>query len=181
MSSASWWWKMQMRLLIGSTCVPFILSSDKTRLSQQRGDKTAWPVYLTIGNIWNDTRRKASSHATILLGYLPTPKFDCVTDTTCSVAKYRLFHYCMGLIMESLADAGTNGVRMTCADGLLRDAHPILATYVADYPEQCLVACCMENRCPECKVLPKERGDHCPHEKRDMEETLDYINRYSAE
>ncbi|KAJ6595332.1 hypothetical protein B0H10DRAFT_1690183, partial [Mycena sp. CBHHK59/15] len=52
---------------------------------------------------------------------------------------------------------------------------------IVQYPEQCLVACCMENRCPICKVLPKERGDHTPHPKRDVDETLDYINRYDAE
>ncbi|KAJ6559359.1 hypothetical protein DFH09DRAFT_921717 [Mycena vulgaris] len=181
MSSASWWWKMQTRLPDGSTCAPIILSSDKTRLSQQRGDKTAWPVYLTIGNIATDTRRKASSHATILLGYLPTPKLDCYSDATRSVAKYRLFHYCMGLIMRSLAAAGTSGVEMTCADGQLRQVHPILAAYVADYPEQCLVACCMENRCPICKVPPTQRGDHSSHPKREVDETLDYIHRYDKE
>jgi hypothetical protein len=87
----------------------------------------------------------------------------------------------MGLIMESLTDAGKNGVQMTCADGFIRKVHPIFAAYVADYPEQCLIACCMENRCPECKVLPTERGDHCPHTKRDVDETLDYINRYQEE
>ncbi|KAK7049033.1 hypothetical protein R3P38DRAFT_3307632 [Favolaschia claudopus] len=181
MSSASWWWKMQLRLPIGSTCVPIILSSDKTRLSQQRGDKSAWPVYLTIGNIAKDTRRKASSHATILLGYLPIGKLDCYTDATRSVAKYRLFHYCMGIIMKSLADAGNDAVQMVCADGFLRQIHPILAAYVADYPEQCLISCCMENRCPECTVLPTERGCHGVHRKRDMDETLDYIDRYPRE
>ncbi|KAF7367105.1 hypothetical protein MSAN_00970100 [Mycena sanguinolenta] len=181
MSSAGWWWKMQLRLPKGTTCVPIILSSDKTRLSQQRGDKTAWPIYLTIGNIQKDTRRKASSHATILLGYLPTPKFDCFSDATRSVAKYRLFHYCMGLIMESLAKAGTDGVQMACADGFIRKTHPILAAYVADYPEQCLVACCMENRCPECEVLPTERGCHRLFPKRDVDKTLDYIKRYPTE
>ncbi|KAJ6605116.1 hypothetical protein B0H10DRAFT_1957239 [Mycena sp. CBHHK59/15] len=135
MSSASWWWKMQ-----------------------QSGDKTAWPVYLTIGNIAKDTR-----------------------DATCSVAKYRLFHYCMGLIMASLADMGNNGVEMTCADGLLRKVHPILAAYIADYPEQCLVACCMENWCPICKVVPDDRGVHSPHPKRDMDESLQYIHCFGTE
>ncbi|KAJ7734910.1 hypothetical protein B0H14DRAFT_3613817 [Mycena olivaceomarginata] len=154
------------------TSAPIILSSDKTRLSQFSGDKSAWPVYLTIGNINKDTRRKTSAHATILLGYLPVAKMDCYSDAARSVAKYP--------ILRSLAEAGANGVDMTCADGMLRKVYPILAAYV-DYPEQCLVACCMENRCPVCKVLPKERGDHIPCPKRDMDETLDYIHRFENE
>ncbi|KAF8241316.1 hypothetical protein K440DRAFT_573394 [Wilcoxina mikolae CBS 423.85] len=34
-----------------STVVPVILGSDKTMLSTLRGDKSAWPVYLSIGNL----------------------------------------------------------------------------------------------------------------------------------
>ncbi|KAF8188308.1 hypothetical protein K438DRAFT_1907473 [Mycena galopus ATCC 62051] len=181
MSSARWWWKIQERLPDGSTTAPIILSSDKTRLSQFSGDKSAWPVYLTIGNINKDTRRKASAHATILLGYLPVPKMDCYSDAARSIAKYRLFHYCMGRILHSLAEAGANGVDMACVDGMLRKVYPILAAYIADYPEQCLVACCMENQCPVCKVLLTERGNHVPCLKRDMDETLDYIHRFENE
>ena len=35
----------------GATIAPIILSSDKTQLSVFQGDKSAWLVYLTIGNI----------------------------------------------------------------------------------------------------------------------------------
>ncbi|EDR00794.1 uncharacterized protein LACBIDRAFT_312979 [Laccaria bicolor S238N-H82] len=43
---------------------------------------------------------------------------------------------------------------------------------MADYPEQCLVACCMENRCPICKVNPNHRGSHEATLLRETKETV---------
>ncbi|KAF8247297.1 hypothetical protein K440DRAFT_551446 [Wilcoxina mikolae CBS 423.85] len=41
----------------GSTVIPVILGSDKTMLSTLSGDKSAWPVYLSIGNLSKAKRR----------------------------------------------------------------------------------------------------------------------------
>lgn len=43
-------------------------------------NKTAYPVYMTIGNIPKDIRRKPSRHAHVLLAYLPTTRLDHVTN-----------------------------------------------------------------------------------------------------
>ncbi|KAG2352314.1 hypothetical protein BDR07DRAFT_1466456 [Suillus spraguei] len=51
MWTGDWWCDKQKQLLKGATIAPVILASDKTCLSQFRGDKSAWPVYLSIGNI----------------------------------------------------------------------------------------------------------------------------------
>jgi hypothetical protein len=83
----------------------------------------------------------------------------------------------MSVILASVVEAGKTGVQMVCADNFVRNVWPILAAYVADYPEQCLVACCKENRCPECKVEHTKRGDHMPCEKRDEMETLYLMGR----
>ncbi|KIK15871.1 hypothetical protein PISMIDRAFT_16209 [Pisolithus microcarpus 441] len=56
MWTADWWWDVQGKLPAGATVAPVILSSDKTSLSVFSGDKKAWPVYLTIGNISKDIR-----------------------------------------------------------------------------------------------------------------------------
>ncbi|KAF8143444.1 hypothetical protein K438DRAFT_1911066 [Mycena galopus ATCC 62051] len=68
--------------------------------------------------------------------------------------------------------AGEEGVEMECADGFVRMMYPILAAYIADYPEQCLVACCRENSCPRCLVAPRSRGDTADAPWRNPTETL---------
>ena len=143
-----------------------------------QGDKSAWPVYITIGNISKEVRRQPSAHATILLGYLPVAKLDCFKEATRSLAGYNLFHYGMSRILAKLVDAGSEGVEITCGDGFTRKFYLILAAYIADYPEQCLVACCMENRCPKCVTKPEERGDYVESLYRDPKTTLEVLEEH---
>jgi len=116
-------------------------------------------VYLTIGNIEKSVRRKPSARASILIGYIPVSKLERFAKSKCQFAGYQLFHNCMRSLLDPLREAGTNGVDIVCADGFVRRAYPILSAYVADYPEQCLVACNNERRCPRCVAEYKRLGE----------------------
>ena len=149
----------QEKLPKGATIVPIILASDKTQLSQFSGDKQAWPVYLSIGNLEKVIHRQPSKRGTILVGYLPVIKQETLAQD-CNEAQgrsYRLFHFCMSKLMQPLIEAGRNGVMMTCADNQICRVFPILASYIADYPEQCLVAGNMENSCPICEICCRSK------------------------
>ncbi|KAJ7801548.1 hypothetical protein B0H14DRAFT_3092408 [Mycena olivaceomarginata] len=150
----NWWKEIQKCLPLGATLTPLILSSDKTMLLNFCGDNSAWPVYLTIGNIDKETQHQVSVHATVLIGYLPIPKFACFHKNTCSLAKYRLFHQCMSVILA------LTSIQMVCANNVVRNVWLILAAY-------CLV----------CKVEHTKHGDHMPCEKCDEMETLYLMGR----
>ncbi|KAM6496352.1 hypothetical protein JOM56_009058, partial [Amanita muscaria] len=50
----------------GATIVPVIISTDKTQLTLFR-NKNAYPIYMTIGNIPKEIRRRPSMRAYVLL------------------------------------------------------------------------------------------------------------------
>lgn len=89
---------------------------------------------------------------------------------------YELFHTCMASLLKPLIEAGKSGVHMACADGYSRHVYPIVAAYIADHPEQCLVACTQENACPKCHVSPDRRGDPIHSPFRNPQETVSLIN-----
>ncbi|THU84455.1 hypothetical protein K435DRAFT_822680 [Dendrothele bispora CBS 962.96] len=127
----------------GRTVIPIIILSDKTQVTVFR-NKSAYPVYLTIGNIPKELRRKPSKHAYILLGYLPA-----TTSRRCSVTN--LFHTCMHHIVKPLEMSGSTGVVMTSGDGVEHLGHSIFAAFVGNYPEQTLVTCSISGYCPRCE------------------------------
>ena len=157
MWTGDWQWKIQVFILFkayiigllnyfnikqdklpkGATVVPVIISSDKTQLTEFSGNKQAYPVYLTIGNIPGRIRRKPNEKATILLAYLSADK---ILSANISQAKktaqlHQLFHESMKHILEPLISTGKHGINMVDRKGNIHQVHPILACYAADYPK----------------------------------------------
>ena len=57
----------------GAFLCPIIIGSDKTTVSVGTGHIEYWPVYISIANIHNSTRR-AHRNGLVLLGFLPIAK-----------------------------------------------------------------------------------------------------------
>jgi hypothetical protein len=194
MHTGKWWWATQVSFWLlqhtlfinclqeavekghpGATIIPIIISSDKTQLTLF-GNKTAYPVYLTIGNIPKEMRRKPSHRAYILLGYLPTVKMEHITN---KAARRRvmanIFHAAMRHILAPLETAGVTGLRMASGDGVVRRCHPIYATFVGDYPEQVLVTGVPYGKCGSCDVDKSELGMFFRYGLRNLDMVLDAL------
>lgn len=140
--------------------IPVILSSDKTQLTVFRG-KSAYPVYITIGNIPKEIRRKPSRHAQLLIGYIPVTKLGGLTgEAARRRALANIFHYCMRTIVAPITSYGEVGIPMMSGDGRWRRCHPIFAAFIGDYPEQTLVACTYSGQCPKCVVPADQLGEY---------------------
>jgi Plavaka transposase len=160
----------------GATVVPVILSSDKTQLTLFRG-KTAYPVYLTIGNIPKDVRRKLSRNAQMLIGYLPSTRLEHIQGKTARRrAMANLFHACIHRIIAAIEPYGETGLTMAASNGSQYRCHPILATFIGDYPEQALVTCTFYGRCPKCLVPPDQLGTFFRYPNRDHADALDVFS-----
>ena len=158
---------------------PIILASDKTQLTAFSSDKQAWPIYLTIGNIDKKIQQCPSAKATMLVAYLLVMKLECFTEKRQSNITHQLFHQCMELLLKPLKLAGKEGKEMICADRWVCRMYAILAAYVADFPEQCLVTCCLESWCPQCLVPHDEHGSPAWWGARDQKKIMEILSQWA--
>ena len=144
------------------------------------GTKSAYPVYMTIGNIPKELRRKPSQRTHILLGYLPmTPLHHVQNKASRRRMVANLFHYCVSRMLGPLKPAGETGLLMSSGDGVTRRAFPIFACFVGDYPEQVLVSGCKTGDCPKCPTKRGELGQlEDGYQYRDLEKVLEALSTF---
>ncbi|QRV99083.1 hypothetical protein RhiJN_27102 [Ceratobasidium sp. AG-Ba] len=184
MRSARWWWEEQEKLKAAgkraATIAPIILATDETHLSVMSGGQTAYPVYMAVGNLVKNWRRKPSKRGMVLLGFLPTDSFEDIDDDDeRRRLKADLVHRCMEAMLAPLKEVWEDGVEMVCPDGRLRRVFPRMAAYMADWPEQNLQCCTTTGTCPICSTKGKGRGDlYQTADLRDRDETLGALRAY---
>lgn len=159
-----------------------IISSDKTQITLV-GGKTAYPVYITIGNIPKEIRRKPSRHAHILLAYLPTTKLEHITNKS---ARRRMvaniLHAALGRILKPLETAGIAGIQMTTGSGAVHRCHPIYAVHPGDYQEYMAITGCKQQDCPICQVEFHNLGNfNCKDDIRDLNKVKEALNTFQTD
>ncbi|KAG1731114.1 uncharacterized protein EDB91DRAFT_1238998 [Suillus paluster] len=161
MHTGKWWWNCQKQLdheHPGATIIPVIISSDKTQVTLFC-NKTAYPVYMTIGNIPKEICQKPSHQAHVLLAYLPTTHLEHVTNKASRRRMLaNLYHACVQCVLAPLEAAGINGINMRSSNGAMHRCHPLFACFVGDYPEQVLATGVKTTQCPSCDVPSDELG-----------------------
>ncbi|GBE85562.1 hypothetical protein SCP_0800790 [Sparassis crispa] len=169
--SGDWVWK-QADLITqdpdthGSMFVPIILGSNKTTVSVATGQNEYYPLYMSIGNVRNNVRQ-AHRNAVALIGFLAIPKTDRKYADDIQFRKFRrqMFHSSLSKILQPLKPGMTTPEVTHCADGHFRHVIYGLGPYIADYPEQALLACIVQGWCPKCTAhssnLDGSEGGRC--------------------
>jgi len=144
-----WWWDTQDHLPTRATIVPVICASDETQVTNFMGDQHAWLLYVTIGNIQKDIRCTPKMRAWILVGLIASPPKSAKNID-------EAWHSTVGTVLSQLRhrDITGPGLKWNCADGFQRQCYPHLAAWVADHPEQVMIAQVSYGSCPMCQ-FPK--------------------------
>ncbi len=151
------------------TYCPVIAGSDKTTVSVATGQNEFYPLYASNGLIHNNVRR-AHRNGVSLVGFLSVPKsksYYCLSPWSWFIDFFRfsadrqhhdssefrafrrqIFHGSLRAIFESLRPGMETPEILRYGDGHYRRTIYGLGPYIADYPEQALLACIVQGWCP---------------------------------
>jgi hypothetical protein len=120
-------------------------------LSTLNGDKTACPVYLSIRNLSKVKRQSVRTNRLILIGRLPKSPNGPKTHTNRFA-----YHKCIATVLHTLKQPAMSGLAVLCADSRTHHAIPPIASFLADYPEQCTATMVNNGGCPRCEICPDD-------------------------
>ncbi|KAG1883457.1 hypothetical protein F4604DRAFT_1677774 [Suillus subluteus] len=175
--SADLAWKIQDGLPSGHSFVGVIGASDKTPLTIGTGNKEMHPLLISLANIHAGVRMKATSHAFALVAYLPIPKFLDVSKPVHAILSAQVYHFTISIVMRNLKLATRDGCPMSDPRGDLHMVHTPLVAWIADYPEQLLIACTASKCSPISLATAAQFGDPLLHPPQTRSYTLNAIER----
>ena len=149
-----------------------ILSSDKTKVTNICGNRSAHPVLISLANITPSARAKASLHAYLLVALIPVAEFVHSDPRLCGVLAGRMFHQCISIVVEPLKVTAEKGIMMSDSAGHSRYCFTPLVSYIADTPEELLVSCICSNASPVTTATRDQFGDDFRHPLREGSTTL---------
>ncbi|PSR74958.1 hypothetical protein PHLCEN_2v9424 [Hermanssonia centrifuga] len=160
--TGNWAWRKADKLAEnpnnkGAMLVPVIAGSDKTTVSVGTGQNEYYPLYLSIGNITNSVRR-AHRDGLIPIAFLAIPKTGRQYDDDVAYRTFRwqLYHQSLSRIFRSLKPHMETPTVLRCPDRHYRRALYSMGPYIADYPEQALLAGIVQGWCPKCQAVNKD-------------------------
>ncbi|KAG2110896.1 uncharacterized protein F5147DRAFT_772164 [Suillus discolor] len=148
-------WELQEDLPDGMTLLGVVLSSDKTKVSNLAGNCYAHPLLITLANIDPDVHAKGSLLLYFLLQSLS------IGLNTCMQAAH------LGIMMSDPA-------------GFSRYCFTPLVAYVANTPEELVIACITMNASPVTMATCTNFGDPDCHPLRKSSSTLANIQKVVA-
>ncbi|KDQ55245.1 hypothetical protein JAAARDRAFT_196095 [Jaapia argillacea MUCL 33604] len=144
-----------------SMLVPIILGADKTTVSVATGQNDFHPVYMSLGNVHNSVRR-VHRDALLPIAFLAIPKACRKEEDTDEfwIFQKQVYHASLAKILSPLRAAMTTPEVVWCPDGHYHCAIYELGLFIADYPEQVVLAGIVQGWCPRCQATP-EQLDFC--------------------
>ncbi|KAJ7182268.1 hypothetical protein C8R43DRAFT_1083515 [Mycena crocata] len=130
---------------------------DKTTVSVATGDVEYHPAYISLGKPHN-TIRRGHCNAVIPFVFLAIPKSDRKYDNDPAFRKFKrqLYHASLAAILSTLKPGMKTPVVRRCPEGHFRRCIYDLGPFIADYPEQVMLAGIVQNWCAKCTALPAD-------------------------
>ncbi|KAJ6524384.1 hypothetical protein DFH09DRAFT_1286341 [Mycena vulgaris] len=158
----------------GAMYTPLFFGSDKTTVSVATGDVEYHPAYISLGNLHN-TMRRGHRNGVLPFAFLAIPKSDRKydNDPQFRTFKKQLYHASFAAILATLKPGMTTPVVRRCPDGHFRRSIIDFGPFIADYPEQVMLAGIVQNWCAKCTALSTDLdGEIKGRRTHDLTETL---------